>query len=250
MAKFYIVGAGPGDPGLLTIRAAEALRTADVVLYDRLVSEDVLNLLKSTAQKIFVGKHPGEQDQVQHDIYKQFLNLAKEDKTVVRLKGGDPMIFGRGAEEWLFLKELGAEVELIPGVSSAIGVPGRVGIPLTAREVSRSFSVVTGHCCGADKVDWSKYANIDTLVVLMGVKERAHIASELIASGREPSQPVAFVENGSLPNERVVYATLGAVAAGSVEASSPAVFVIGDVVEFGKEVLDKVQSSAVEACSV
>jgi uroporphyrin-III C-methyltransferase len=146
------------------------------------------------------------------------------------LKGGDPLVFGRGAEEWALALEHGIDVELAPGVSSAIAVPGLANIPLTYRGVSQSFAVVTAHCHEGQEQEWARYAQVDTLVVLMGVKNREFVAQSLIAAGRRTEEPIAFIERGTLRDERIVESTLGAVAAGDVEAASPAVFVIGEVV--------------------
>jgi len=231
MAKAYLVGAGPGDPRLLTIAAAQAIMSADVVLCDRLVSDEIVALAKPSAQIIYVGKHPGEQAVMQAKIFDHFLQYASQNKVLVRLKGGDPYIFGRGSEEYISLKQLGYDVSIVPGISSAIGVPALAGIPLTARGVSAAFAVVTGHCCGDQKVSWAKFAQIDTLVVLMGVGERVSIAGELIAGGRDPLEPIAFVENGSTASQRVVRSTLGSVANGMVEVSSPAIFIVGAVTQ-------------------
>ena len=161
-----------------------------------------------------------------------FSEYAQQDKVLVRLKGGDPYVFGRGAEEYCFLKQHGFDVVVIPGVSSAVGVPTVAGIPVTAREVSSAFAVVAGHCSKNGRPDWSRYAHIDTLVILMGIKERASIAACLIEAGREPNEPVAFVENGSCPNQRIIRSTLEEVRDGLTEVSSPAVLVIGKVTRF------------------
>jgi len=157
------------------------------------------------------------------------LTHAREGKTVARLKGGDPCVFGRAGEEWLSLVRHGIEVEIIPGVSSSLAAPALAGVPLTFRGLSRGFAVVTGHCAGTDGVDWSDYARIDTLVILMGVKERVNIAHALIRAGRRADEPAVFIERSSTPEERVVETTLGSVAAGRVEVEAPAVFVIGAV---------------------
>lgn len=228
--KLYLIGAGPGDPDLLTLKAARILGECDVVLYDRLVSRAVLRLARPDAQLIYVGKHEGQQDCGQARIFDLIRDRADAGRTVARLKGGDPLIFGRGAEEWRVALEHGIEVELIPGISSALAVPGLAGIPLTYRGVAQSFAVVTAHCREGQTQNWSSYAGIDTLVVLMGVANRTFIAQSLIAAGRSADEPVAFIERGTLPEERVVESSLGAVAAGAVEVQSPAVFVIGQVV--------------------
>jgi uroporphyrin-III C-methyltransferase len=228
--KLYLVGAGPGDPELLTLKAARCLPLCDVILYDRLVNRKILDMARRDALCIHVGKHEGEQEHTQSRILELIREHAGAGKVVGRLKGGDPLIFGRGAEEWAFALKLGIEVELIPGVSSAIAVPGVAGIPLTYRKVSQSFAIITGHCHEANAQEWERYAEVDTLVVLMGVRNRAFIAKSLIAAGRDPAEPVAFVERGTLPGEAIVETTLGEVAMGAVEVHSPAVFVIGDVV--------------------
>lgn len=228
--KLYLIGAGPGDPDLLTLKAARILGECDVVLYDRLVSQAVLRLARPDAELVYVGKHEGQQDCGQARIFDLIRDRADAGRTVARLKGGDPLIFGRGAEEWRVALEHGIEVELIPGISSALAVPGLAGIPLTYRGVAQSFAVVTAHCREGQTQNWSSYAGIDTVVVLMGVANRRFIAQSLIAAGRSADEPVAFIERGTLPEERVVESSLGAVAAGAVEVQSPAVLVIGQVV--------------------
>src|SRR5579885_1725262 len=163
MAKAIIVGAGPGDPDLLTIAALKALQSADVILFDRLVSHAILSLGADQAERIDVGKNAGEQDEKQSRIFELFEQFASTDKIVVRLKGGDPFVFGRGYEEYAYLQHLGYDVSIIPGITSAIAVPELAGIPVTCRGKSRAFAVVTGHCCAGCGVDWPKYARIDTL---------------------------------------------------------------------------------------
>jgi uroporphyrin-III C-methyltransferase len=229
MGKVFLIGAGPGDPGLLTAKAIRTLGLADVVIYDRLVSLEIL-ALAAHATLIDGGKRQGQQDRIQDRINGLMVHHARRNQTVVRLKCGDPMIFARGAEEWEYLVRHGIDVELVPGVSSAIAVPSLAGIPPTFRGVAASFAAIAGHRQNLLAVDWSPYARIDTLVILMGVENREYIAESLIRAGREASQPVAFIENGSTPRERVIESTLSEVAAGSVEVSAPAVFVIGNVV--------------------
>jgi uroporphyrin-III C-methyltransferase len=228
--KLFLIGAGPGDAELLTVKAARVLGECDVVLYDRLTTPEVLALARRDAQLIYVGKHDGEQEREQARIFELILEHALAGRSVARLKGGDPLVFGRGAEEWERALEHGIAVEMIPGVSSAIAVPGLAGIPLTFREVSRSFAVVTGHWKTETNMDWKPYAGVDTLVILMGTKRRVPIAAALIGAGRKESEPVAFVERGSMAEERVVETDLAAVARGEVEVSGPAVMVVGEVV--------------------
>jgi len=228
--KLYLIGAGPGDPELLTLKAARVLKECDVVLYDRLTTPEILALARPGAELIYVGKHDGEQEREQARIFDLILEHATAGRSVARLKGGDPLVFGRGAEEWDVATEHGIAVELIPGISSAIAVPGLAGIPLTFREVSRSFAVVTGHWKTGTNMDWTPYAKIDTLVILMGTKQRVLIAESLIAAGRRGTEPVAFVEQGSMPEERVVETDLGTLANGLVEVNGPAVMIVGEVV--------------------
>jgi uroporphyrin-III C-methyltransferase len=235
LGKLYLIGAGPGAAELLTVKAARVLGECDVVLYDRLTTPEVLALARADAQLVYVGKHDGEQEREQARIFELILEHAAAGRTVARLKGGDPLVFGRGAEEWEVALEHGIEVELIPGISSAIAVPGLAGIPLTFREVSRGFAVVTGHWKNGTNMEWAPYAKIDTLVVLMGTQQRVLIAESLIAAGRSPSEPVAFIERGSMADQRVVEAQLAAVAQGEVEVRGPAVMVIGEVVRQRKK---------------
>ncbi|MBO1438135.1 uroporphyrinogen-III C-methyltransferase [Meiothermus sp. CFH 77666] len=241
--KVYLVGAGPGDPELLTLKALRVLQEAEVVLYDRLVSPAVLERVNPLAQLLYVGKEAGEQDSVQQAIFQQLLHHARSGRKVVRLKGGDPMVYGRGGEEWAFLAAEGLEVELVPGLSSALAVPGLAGIPLTLRGVAGGFAVLTGQAQGGGLPDFTPYAQVDTLVVLMGVKQRVRIAGELLRLGRRADEPVAFIEKGSTPQERVVIATLGQVAQGEVEVRSPAVWVIGQVVRL-REQLRAIEQTA------
>ncbi len=233
----YIVGAGPGDPELLTIAASKAIKHAELVLYDRLVSDEILALIPESAEAIYVGKLEGEQDIGQTQIFRHLVKAVNLGKRVIRLKGGDPLVFGRGVEEWLFVKDLGCEIKYIPGLSSSIAVPGSIGIPLTARGVSSSFAVLTGQLrkpseSADDRVNWADYSKVETLVILMGVKRRVEIARELIEAGRSLEELVAFIENGTCAKQRIVRTSLGAVAAGNIKVESPAVFVVGEVCKF------------------
>jgi uroporphyrin-III C-methyltransferase len=237
--KLYLIGAGPGDAELLTIKAARVLQHCDVVLYDRLTTPEVLALARPGAQLVYVGKHDGEQEREQARIFELILEHTTAGRTVARLKGGDPLVFGRGAEEWQVAIQHGIDVELIPGISSAIAVPGLAGIPLTFREVSRSFAVVTGHWKSGTNMDWAPYAAIDTLVILMGTKQRVSIAESLIAVGRKSTEPVAFIEQGSMPQQRVVETKLAAVAKGKVEINGPAVMIVGEVIRQRRKLISR-----------
>lgn len=226
----HIVGAGPGRADLLTVRAARLLAQAGAVLYDRLVTAEVLELVRPGAEMIDVGKEEGRQEEIQAWIYERLAECARRHETVVRLKGGDPMVFGRGAEEWARLVEMGYEVELVPGISSAVAVPELAGIPVTYRGVAGGFAVITGHRKDGACTEWAAYAQVETLVVLMGVGQRVEIAACLLKLGRAEETPVAFIENGTTARERVVEATLGEVARGLVAVEAPAVMVVGECV--------------------
>jgi uroporphyrin-III C-methyltransferase len=241
--KLYLIGAGPGDPELLTFKAARCLALCDVVLYDRLVNRSILDRARRDALCIHVGKHEGEQEDTQSRILALIREHAGAGRIVGRLKGGDPVVFGRGAEEWEFAVRHGIDVEIVPGLSSAIAVPGLAGIPVTYRSVSQSFAVITGHCHEGKVQEWRRYATVDTLIILMGVKNRAWIAEALIAAGRSEAEPVAFIQRGTLPGEAVVLSTLGDVALGRVDVRSPAVFVVGEVVRLRDQLMTNSHSA-------
>ena len=227
----YLIGAGPGDPELLTLKAARIIGECDVLLYDRLIGPGVLKFAKPGADLIYVGKREGEQEQDAAANLRHDPALRKRRKKASAGSKAETRWFLAGAgEEWALAKSHGIPTVLIPGISSAIGVPGAVGIPLTHRLVSDAFAVITAHHQQGHASDWQKYAAIDTLVILMGVKNRVFIAQSLIAAGRSPDDPVAFIERGTLPSERIVPSILSEVAAGRVDVKSPAVFVIGPVV--------------------
>ncbi len=223
----YLVGAGPGDADLLTLRAAQLLATADVVVYDRLVGEGVLDLIGSRTRRIDVGKIPGRASS-QDDINDLLLELATRYDHVVRLKGGDPFVFGRGGEEALALTRAGVEVHVVPGISSAFAGPLLAGIPVTHRGVSHGVCVVTATAESGAAVDFERLAHPDiTLVVLMGIARRAQISNELRRGGLDAATPVAVIESASTPRQRVVRASLEQLAL--LDVASPAVIVVGPV---------------------
>jgi uroporphyrin-III C-methyltransferase len=230
----YIVGAGPGDPGLITVRGLERIRAADVVVYDRLVCSELLDEAPARAERIYVGKESGSHAVCQERINEQLAMYATMGKTVVRLKGGDPYIFGRGGEEAAFLGERGIAFEVVPGVTSALAVPASAGIPLTFRGVSNSFAVVTGHrCAGASTPDYAAlYRSAGNLVILMGVDAFPEIQRRLLDDGISGSVPVAVIEKGTLESQRVVVTTLAETAEGwdDFQFQPPAVIVIGPTV--------------------
>jgi uroporphyrinogen III methyltransferase/synthase len=231
----HLVGAGPGDPGLLTVRALELLRVADVVIYDRLSQESLLDLAP-TAERIDVGKAPGHVRMAQSEINDLLIERGRRGETVVRLKGGDPFVFARGGEEAAALAGAGVPFEVVPGITSAIAVPAYAGIPVTLRHSSTSVTIVTGHeepgaegIEGAEgTVDWGAVARVGgTIVVLMGVARIGRIAAELMAAGRSPDTPVAAVQWGTRPEQRTVRATLSTIADRAL--GTPSTIVIGDV---------------------
>jgi uroporphyrin-III C-methyltransferase len=228
----YLVGAGPGDPELLTLRGARLLAQADVVVYDRLVGDGVMDLINENAVRIDVGKIPG-QPQKQHDINALLVQHGQQHETVVRLKGGDPFVFGRGGEEVLALQEAGIAYEVVPGITSAIAAPAMAGIPVTHRKVSTSFTVVTGHrVAGEEDVDWDALGRAGgTIVILMGVTRKAEIAERLLASGRECDESVAIIHRATQPQQTVTSTTLEKLADAQIEP--PSVIVIGPVAGLG-----------------
>jgi uroporphyrin-III C-methyltransferase len=229
----YLVGAGPGDPELITVRGLRCLRQADVVIYDRLVSEALLDEAPPWAECIFVGKVPGAHVLSQTEINALLIERARAGQVVVRLKGGDPFVFGRGGEEAQALAAAGVPFEIVPGVTSAIGVPTCAGIPVTHRGLSSAFAVVTAHRADSNgKLNWEALAQIDTLVVLMGVGRLPDIVAALLRHGRSPDTPVAILERGTLPDERVVTGALHNIVERATQAGirPPATIVIGEVV--------------------
>jgi uroporphyrin-III C-methyltransferase len=232
----FIVGAGPGDPGLMTVRGLDLLRRADVIVYDRLVNPKLLDEAPVDCRRIFAGKACGAHAMPQSEINALLIAEARHGQRVVRLKGGDPFVFGRGGEEASALAEAGVAFEVVPGVSSAVAAPAAAGIPLTHRGLASSFAVVTGHQeggGGAPRVDWGGLArSVDTLVILMGLGNLATITRDLIGHGRDPATPAAVIERGTTEAQRVVTATLGTLADAAARArvESPAIAVIGDVV--------------------
>ncbi len=242
--KVYLVGAGPGDPGLITVRAVQVIKEADAVVYDNLVSEDVLALAPRGAEMHDAGKSGGRHKLEQDEINELMVSLANEGKTVVRLKGGDPYLFGRGGEEAEHLASRGIRVEVVPGVTSAVAVPALAGIPVTHRDFSSAVTIVTGHESPTKKgseVDWARLAKLrSTIVVLMGVKNLPDIASTLVREGRPASTPVAIIERGTSEEEAVVTGTLGNISrkAKAAGVKPPAIIVIGDVVRLRKRLLE------------
>jgi len=232
----WLTGAGPGDPGLLTLLAHHGLGQADVVVYDALVSEAILALARAEAQRVYAGKRGGKPSPTQADISERLIALAREGKRVLRLKGGDPMVFGRGGEEALSLAAAGIPFRIIPGVSAGIGGLAYAGIPLTHRDSNSVVTFLTGHNAAGvvpDEIDWQALARgSPVLVIYMALKHLAVLSARLIAAGRPADEPVAIVSDATLPSQRVLETTLGRAAADAAAAAMapPAIVAVGEVV--------------------
>jgi uroporphyrinogen III methyltransferase/synthase len=240
----YLVGGGPGDPGLFTVKGVERLKEADAIVYDRLAPETLLRHARPDADLVYVGKEPGKPTMPQEEINELLVELGRAGKTVVRLKGGDPYVFGRGGEEALALTEAGIPFEVVPGVTSGIAAPAYAGIPVTHRGVSTSVAFVTGHedpTKGQEDVDWEVISGgADTLVLYMGVGRLREISASLVSAGRSPETPVAVIRWGTVPEQRTVSGTLEDIADRAAEANlkPPAITVVGDVVALREAGLD------------
>lgn len=234
--RVYLVGAGPGDPELFTLKGLRCLRAADVVVYDRLINPSLLDEARSEARRVFVGKEAGCHPMKQEQINELLIKYAQQGYVVVRLKGGDPFVFGRGGEEALALAYAGIPFEVVPGVSSAIAVPAYAGIPVTHRDHASSVIMVTGHEDlehAPSSINWEALAKLGgTLVILMGVATLPHVTRRLLDGGLSPDTPAAVIQQGTIPQQRVVTDTLVNIAgrAASANIKSPAVVVIGTVV--------------------
>ena len=235
----YLVGAGPGDPDLLTLKGKNCLERAEVILYDRLVSAELLKHAAPSAELIYVGKQAGKRCVNQSEIEQLLVRKAREGKLVVRLKGGDPFVFGRGGEEATALKRAGIPYEIVPGVSSAIAAPAYAGIPVTHRSCASSVAIVTGHeTCKGSEVKWSELmGSVDTLVILMGMHNLKQIMNRLLESGCDPQRPVALVHAATRPSQKSLFGTVQTIAdlADRAKFESPTVIVVGEVVRLGWE---------------
>lgn len=235
--RVYIVGAGPGDPGLLTVRAVELIRQADVILYDYLCGEGFLAYKREDAECIYIGKKGHQHYTPQEKINRLLLEKAQKHETVVRLKGGDPFVFGRGGEEAEYLRGHGIEFEIVPGVTSSVAAPAYAGIPVTHRDYSSSVSIVTGHRqAGSESVEVI-VPNTDTIVYMMGVTNLPNIVKALLESGRSPKTPVAIIRWGTRPQQRTIVGDLEGIADLAVKEriNPPSVIVVGEVVKLRDE---------------
>jgi len=237
MGKVYLVGAGPGDVDLITVKGLKCIQQADVILYDRLVNPELLQYAKSDADIIYCGKLPGDHTMHQETISYSLAHYAKKGKIVTRLKGGDPFVFGRGGEEAEVLVKHGIPFEIVPGITAGIAAPAYAGIPVTHRDCSASFAIVTGHRQEGkeDDVKWESLAKgIDTLAIYMGVANLPYISEKLLQFGKPAHTPVALIQSGSLASQRTVISTLQDVVetARAEKVLNPCMIVVGEVVNY------------------
>jgi len=233
MGTVYLVGAGPGDPGLITVKGIETIRASGVVVFDRLVHPALVDEAPASAERIFVGKQRGHHMLRQEDINALLIDRARSGLHVTRLKGGDPFVFGRGSEEMEALHQAGVPFEVVPGVTSAVAAPAAAGIPVTHRNHSSAFAVVTGHeRDGGTHLDWHALARMPTLVVLMGLERLPLVTARLVACGADRSTPAAVIASGTLEHQRTVVGTLHTVTALAQQAQlqPPATLIVGEVV--------------------
>jgi uroporphyrin-III C-methyltransferase len=240
--KIYLVGAGPGDPKLITVKGMECLQQAEVIIYDRLANPELLRHARADAELIYCGKLPHQHTLRQEAINQLLVDKALEGKVVVRLKGGDPCVFGRAGEEAEHAARHGIPFEIVPGVTSGIAVPAYAGIPVTHREHSSSFAMITGHMSGEKPEDAKKWQalakGIDTLVFYMGVNNLPHICRQLVTYGRDPRTPVALISWGTMPNQKTVVGTLETIEERAAEncMTNPAIILVGDVVRLRERI--------------
>lgn len=238
MNTVYLTGAGPGDIELLTIKALKVIQKADAIIYDRLANAEILEEAKENAELIFVGKEKGNHRVPQDEINEIIYQCALKYKNVVRLKGGDPFVFGRGGEEALYLKQRDIKFEIIPGVTSAISVPAYAGIPVTNRGVTPSFRVVTGHRKSSDNIaniNWSSFIEDETIVFLMGLHNIELIVSKLLEVGKAKDHPCAIISKGTTKDQKVITGTLSDIVKKSIGAESPAIIIVGEVVKLRED---------------
>jgi len=234
MGKVYLTGAGPGDKDLLTIKALRTIQQADVIIYDRLANPEILEEAKDGCEMVYVGKEDSHHTLPQEEINEVIYQAALKYESVVRLKGGDPFVFGRGGEEGIYLYDRGIKFEFIPGITSAVSVPEYAGIPVTHRGVTTSFRVVTGHESHGkeqSQIPWQNFKSDDTIVFLMGLHRLEYIASKLIEIGKPRDFPIAVISRGTRPDEQTVVGTLEDIYSKAKDLPTPALIVVGRVVE-------------------
>lgn len=231
----YLVGAGPGDPKLITVRGLECIKKADVIIYDYLVNVELLKAAKPNIELIYVGKQGGAHTMEQDDINQLLVKKAKEDKIITRLKGGDPYIFGRGGEEAIVLRENNVPFEVVPGITAAIATPNYAGIPVTHRDFTSTFGLITGHedpAKNESSIDWAKISTgLGTIAFYMGIKNLPYITGQLIKHGRSKDTPVAVIRWGTTPQQRTVIGTLDTIVEKTKDIKPPAITIVGEVVK-------------------
>lgn len=240
--KVYLVGAGPGDPKLITLRAVDLLKTADVVLYDRLVSKKILAMIPKKAKKVYVGREIGDDYLHQESTNDLMVKYAKTRKNIIRLKGGDPIIFGRGGEEAEYLKKKKIKFEIVPGITSGIGSATYAGIPLTHRKFASSVVFVTGHedlQKSKEKVRWKKLAkSVDTIVIMMGLSRIGIICKQLVEGGMNKTTPVAVIQEGTTPQQKMITGNISNISklVTAKKIRPPSIIIIGKVVNLSKTI--------------
>ena len=238
MGKVYLTGAGPGDIELLTVKALRVVKEADVIIYDRLANPDILTEAKDGCEFVYVGKEDSHHTLPQEEINEVIYQSALKYENVVRLKGGDPFVFGRGGEEGIYLHERDIKFEFIPGITSAIAVPEYAGIPVTHRGITASFRVVTGHeSNGKDhsQIPWDNYKSDDTIIFLMGLHRLETICKKLIGIGKPKDYPIAVISRGTRPDEKTVVGTLEDIYEKAKNLPTPALIVVGKVVNLREQ---------------
>ncbi len=242
MGKVYIVGAGPGDPDLITMKGLKCIQQADVILYDRLVNTELLREARCGAELVYCGKQPKFHTMPQEVINQQLVKYARLGKVVTRLKGGDPFVFGRGAEEVEELMKHNIPYEVVPGITAGIAAPAYAGIPITHRELGNSFAIITGHCKTGEPTDikWESLAKgVDTLAIYMGIGNLPHICEQLRKHGKSEDTPVAIIQEGTTYAQKTVTGTIETIVniASTSNIKNPAIIVIGEVVRFREKLL-------------
>lgn len=256
--KVWLVGAGPGDPDLLTVKALRAIENADIIFFDQLVSADIRALFPKGTPALYVGKSKNHHSIAQDDLNQRLVDQAQMGLTVCRIKGGDPFVFGRGGEELLTLRRAGVNAEVIPGITAASGCSSAAGMPLTHRGVSQGCTLVTGHGETEVTANWQALAQLNhTLVFYMGVSRADEIAKQLMLAGQSASTPAAIIENGCRENQRVITTRLDQLAESVISEAvrSPALIVVGEVVELARELapeqfLNEIQGQCLEASAI
>jgi len=238
MGKVYLTGAGPGDFELMTIKALRVIKEADIIIYDRLANPDILKEAKENVELVYVGKAKGKHSVPQDEINEILYQSALKHENIVRLKGGDNFVFGRGGEEGIYLFERGIKFEVIPGITSSIAVPAYAGIPVTHRGITTSFRVVTGHESAnkeVSQIDWDSFTTNETVVFLMGFHNLGKISAKLMSKGKPANYPCAVISKGTTKDQKVVVGTLSNIVEKSKGLETPALIIVGEVVNLRKQ---------------